>query len=80
MKKEVIGVFRASNGTRRKHLVYVSQEISVNRQKLITGARKTFNLDSHDGEEIRSTGDPDIYLLADGTTLKKSGKITEKDI
>ncbi len=80
MKKEIIGVFKATNGSRRKHLVYVSQEISVNRQKVITEARKKFNLDSLDGEEVRSTVDPDIFLLADGTTLKKSGRITENDI
>lgn len=77
MKKEIIGVFKATNGTTRKHRVYVSQEISVNRQKVITGARKAFYLDSLDGEEVRSTVDPDIFLRADGTTLKKTGRITE---
>lgn len=80
MKKEIIGVFKATNGTRRKHLVYISQEISVNRKKVITAARKTFNLDFHDGEEVQSTRDPEIFLLSDGTTIKKSGRITENDI
>jgi hypothetical protein len=80
MKKEIIGVFKARNGIKRKHLVYVSQEISVNRQKVIIGARKIFNLDSLDGEEVRSTADPDIFLMADGTTLRKSGRITDNGI
>lgn len=80
MKKEIIGVFKATNDTKGKHLVYVSQEIRVNRQKVITEARKTFNLDSLDGEEVRSTVNPDIFLRADGTTLKKNGKIKENDI
>lgn len=74
MKKEVIGVFKATNGGRKSHLVYVSQEIQVNRQKVITDARKVFNLDSLDGQKVRSTVDPDIFLLEDGTILKKQEK------
>lgn len=69
--KEVIGVVRAVNDRRHAHLIYVSQEVKVNRKRVITGVAKFFTLDSEDGEEVLSTGDPDVFFLRDGTRLRR---------
>ena len=77
--KEVIGVFKAIKGGNRRHLIYVSQEVKTNRQKVITEVSKTFNLDGADGEELLSTSDPEVFLLKDGTRVRKSGNILNDD-
>lgn len=77
--KEVIGVFKAVKGGKRRHLIYVSQEVKTNRKKVVTGASKTFTLDAVDGEEVMSTSDPEVFLLKDGTKVRKSGNILSEE-
>lgn len=77
--KEIIGVFRAINGTKRKHVVFISQVIEMDEDNTITDAKKMFTLDSEEGEQVFGTGDPEIFRLGDGTELKRAGRIKEEE-
>ena len=75
--KEVIGYFRATNGTRRKHVVFITQVIDLDKDNTIIDAKKMFTLDSEEGEQVFRTGDPEIFTMGDGTELKRAGRIEE---
>jgi len=76
IQKEIIASFtvRLHDNSQRK--IIVSQDIvnNYNGQKL--GNNKTLTLETIDGPKVSKTKDPKIFLLADGTVLKKIGYIT----
>jgi hypothetical protein len=69
-KQEFIGSFTVVNDKQELKKVIVSQDI-VTHYSRESSHSKNLHLDTIDGIEVHKTNDPDIFRLADNTTLRK---------
>jgi len=60
----------------KPHKIIISQSIADYHKGQEHIAPKQLNLDNINGPEVFKTEDPDIFLLADGTILRKRGYIS----
>lgn len=68
--KEFVGSFTVVNSKQEIREVIVSQE-RVTHYSSSESHSKKLNLDSIDGIEVYKTSDPDVFMLSDGSILKR---------
>lgn len=73
--KTFIASFQAIDSRRNTLTIVISQELTVNEDNVVVGARQHYNLVDIDGERVLATDEPDTFLMQDGTLLKKTGKL-----
>ena len=59
-----------NNSGGKEHLVFVSQDIKTDKNKVIISARKVFTLDSENGEEVFRGDDQRSFIKRNGQVLK----------
>ena len=72
---EIIGSFLVNKEDESQGKIIVSQIMADYYDGKLQGARKKLNLDSLDGPEVYRTQNPKVFMLEDGSLLKKKGYI-----
>lgn len=72
---EIIGSFLVNKEDESEGKIVVSQDVTDYYDGQLNGERKKLNLDSLDGPEVYRTKDPKVFMLEDGSFLKKRGYI-----
>ncbi len=76
-KQELVGVFTVVTNKQELKQVVVSQDI-ISYYRSETNHTKNLHLDSINGPEVYKTNDPEIFMLPDGTTLRKINTLRSK--
>lgn len=69
-RKEIIGSFTVIDPDRELKKIIISQD-NLTYYSGEEAHRKSLFFENIDGPEVESTDDPDIFMLPDGTTLRK---------
>lgn len=72
---DIIGSFLVNKEDESQGTIIVSQIMATYYDGQQQGARKKLNLDSLNGPEVYRTRDPKVFILEDGSLLKKKGYI-----
>lgn len=72
---EIIGVFTVSKEDKSQGKIIISQNMADYYDGQTERNRKKLNLDSLDGPEVYRTKDPKVFMLEDGSLLRKRGYI-----
>jgi len=73
--KEIIGQFAVIDKDALRMWVVVSQEMEESEDNVVISSKRIFCLHDMNGEEIKMTEIPNIFLRRDGSFLKKVGPI-----